>query len=429
VKERDSWGPLPGPADAWARVVERWTPPTLPGEAVALLDAPGRVIAVEVRSPLDSPPFDRSAMDGYAVRAADLAGVGEETREALTVVGEVRMGQPAGTALEAGQAMWVATGSMLPPGSDAVVNVERTETSTPAGEGVARVRVAGAVAVGDNVVYRGADLKRGDVVLRPGRRLRPQDVAVLASLGQTEVEVVRRPRVAVLVTGDELRAPGEALEPGQIYNSNAYALAAQVALAGGLPELWPPIPDDLDAVAGALREALARAEVVLVSGGSSVGIKDLTVQALEVIPGTEVIVHGVATRPGRPSILATAGDRLVVGIPGNPVSAIISFEMFGRPALQRLLRLSPEETAVPRGGARLVARLEAPISSTRGRQDYARVSLRAAEPGEAGVRWLASPVPGTSAILTSMVFADGLVVVPPEAAQLREGEEVEVTTF
>ncbi len=416
MQERDSWGPLPSPAEAWTRVAARWQAPHLATEQVALLEALDRVVAREVVSPLDSPPFDRSAMDGYAVRSTDLPEGPD--RPELTTAGEVPMGTAATAMLGPGQAIWVATGSMIPPGADAVVNVERTEVTAR------RLRIVGPVPPGDNIVIRAADLALGDVVLRPGRRLRPQDVAVLASLGYPMVEVVRRPRVAILLTGDELRAPGQPLAPGQIYNSNGYALAAQALRLGGQPHIVDTIPDDLAAVTNALRSAVAQAELVLISGGSSVGVKDLTVQALEALPGAEVLVHGVATRPGRPTILAIVSDCLVIGIPGNPVSAMVSFAMFGQPALQRLLRLSAEELAVPRGGAVVQARLEGEITSKRGRQDYARVALRA----EAGA-WLARPVPGASSILTSMVFADGLVIVPPNAERLRPGDEVTVTTF
>lgn len=416
MQERDSWGPLPSPAEAWARVATRWQAPHLATEQVALLEALDRVVAREVVSPLDSPPFDRSAMDGYAVRSTDLPEGPD--RPELTTAGEVPMGTAATAMLGPGQAIWVATGSMIPPGADAVVNVERTEVTA------GRLRIVGPVPPGDNIVTRAADLAQGDVVLRPGRRLRPQDVAVLASLGYPTVEVVRRPRVAILLTGDELRAPGQPLAPGQIYNSNGYALAAQALRLGGQPHIAETIPDDLAAVTNALRSAVAQAELVLISGGSSVGVKDLTVQALEALSGAEVLVHGVATRPGRPTILATVSDCLVIGIPGNPVSAMVSFAMFGQPALQRLLRLSAEELAVPRGGAVVQARLEGEITSKHGRQDYARVALRA----EAGA-WLARPVLGASSILTSMVFADGLVTVPPNAERLRPGDEVTVTTF
>lgn len=413
---------LPDPDEAWARVTTRWAVPVLPDEVVPLADALGRATAHTLESPIDSPPFDRSAMDGYAVRATDLTlrddGLGEDARPALVVAGEVPMGRAAHTALGPDQALWVATGSMIPPNADAVVNVERTATVD------GRVRVVGPVGLGDNIVRRGEDLRCGETVLEAGRRLRPQDVAVVASLGRTHVTVVRRPRVAVLPTGDELRSPGEDLGPGQIYTSNGYTLAAQVAQAGGQAEVWEPIPDDLAAVTAALREGLTRAEVVLVSGGSSVGVKDLTIPALEALEA-EIVVRGVATKPGRPTIAAIVDDRFVVGIPGNPVAAMIAFDLFGRRALERLLRLSPAELAVPRGGAHLTATLDDEIVSRRGRQDYVRVCLRT--DGAGG--WRAALAPGSSAHLRGMVQGDGLVVVPTAVERIDCGAAVIVTTF
>ncbi|HWE61409.1 MAG TPA: gephyrin-like molybdotransferase Glp [Chloroflexota bacterium] len=408
---------LPSPDVAWMRVRSRWAPPRVPDERVALLDALGRVTAQPVCSPLDSPPFDRAAMDGYAVRAGDLTP--ELSRPSLSVVGEVPMGRAAMQRVEAGEAIWVATGSMIPPGADAVVNVERTHTAP------ARVCIQGPVHPADHIVRRASAFCAGAPVLGAGHRLRPQDVAVLASLGLPEVTVVRQPRVAILVTGDELRLPEERLEPGQIYTSNGYALAAQVRLAGGVVALWPLIPDDLHAITAALDEALAQAELVLISGGSSVGTKDLTIQALEATTGAAVLVHGVAARPGRPTIVATVGDRLVIGIPGNPMAAMIAFLMFGHPALELLVRLCPQAAAGTHGGRRLVARLAEDLPSQPGRQEYICVRLEAS--AEGGVR--AVPVRGSSSSLSSMLCSDGLVVVPPQADQFGMGKEVEVTVF
>jgi len=417
MEEGPASDPLPTPTQAWNLVACQWTMPEARHEATPLLEAVGRVTAHAVHSPCDSPPFDRAAMDGYAVRAADLAG--SRAGETLRVVGEVRMGQPAELDLDAGQAIWVATGSMIPPGADAVVNVERTRTVA------GQVCVEGPVKLGDHISRRASDLPKGAAVLGAGRRLRPQDAAVLASLGLAHVLVMRKPRVAILLTGDELCLPGESLAPGQIYTSNGYALAGQIAQAGGNAVVWPLLPDDLGAIVAAFQEALATADLILISGGSSVGKRDLTAQALEATAGTRLLVEGVAAKPGRPSIVATVGDRLVIGIPGNPMAAMISFAMFGEPALRALLRLSAEETAAPRGGGRLVARLTAPLTSRRGRQEYIPVRLEPA--GDRG--WGAAPVSGTSAGLAGMVYADGLITVAPEVDCLTAGKEVEVTVF
>jgi molybdopterin molybdotransferase len=405
---------LPTPDDAWSRVAERWCPPDLPIESVPLLSALGRVTAVAICSALDSPPFDRAAMDGYAVRAADV-----QRCERLRIAGAVPIGSLAETTLAEGHAISVATGSMIPRGADAVINLERTERTD------AEIEISGAVDPGDNIVRRGEDVRCGAVALSAGRRLRPQDIGLLASLGHLHVSVRRRPAVAVLTTGDELRAPGDQLGPGQIYDCNAYSLAAQVQDAGGEVRIFRRLPDDADAIAAAVREHLGEAEITLLSGGSSVGTKDLTIDVLRTIPGTDIVVDGVAAKPGRPSIVAIVSERLVIGIPGNPVAAMVAFEMFGYRAVSRLLQIHPQETAVPRSCVRLEAFLETDIPSRLGREDYARVTVRAAARGG----WLATLVQGTSSHLSSMVRADGFVVAPVGADGLRAGDLVEVTMF
>jgi molybdenum cofactor synthesis domain-containing protein len=408
---------LPTPDAAWALVGERWLPSTLPAERVDLSAACGRVLAQVVCSPLDMPPFDRAAMDGYAVQARDLDGF--RPASGLTIVGEVPMGEQALVPVLHGQAVWVATGSMIPSGADAVVNVERTSTAD------GHVHIDGPVICGDNIARRAADLGQGEAVLRAGRRLRPHDVGILASLGIPDLLVVRRPRVAVLVTGDELRLPGARLEPGQIYTSNGYALGARVRELGGEAVVWPLIPDDLGVIVATLREALTTAEIILVSGGSSVGVKDLTSSALEATAGTQILVQGVSAKPGRPSIVATVGDRLVVGIPGNPVAAMVSCAMFVEPALEWLLRLDARTRELPRSGTQLRARLGADITTCVGRQEYIFVALHA--DGMGG--WNALPVSRSAASLSSMAQADGMVVARPDIERLMAGEGVEVSVL
>lgn len=413
-----TWGDWLAPAEAWARVLSVWNPAPLPGETVPLSEAHGRVLAADVAAPADSPAFDRSAMDGYAVRAADVAAAADGAPARLTYAGDVPMGAASAVTVAPGQAVWVATGSMIPDGADGVVMVERTERDG------AVVAVSQAVAPGNNVIRRGSDLRAGDVVLAAGRRLRPHDIAALASMGVASVPVRRKPRVAIVSGGDELVTPGEPLAPGQIYDSNSYAMAAQIAAWGGEPVILPRVHDDPAEVRAALAGALARAEVVLLSGGSSVGIKDLTADAIDAAGQPGVLLHGVAMRPGRPTIVGVVGGVLVIGIPGNPVSAMVSCEVFARPALDALLGVQPSRPAGQVGASTKTGTLTERVRSQAGRQDYVRVRLDRSAEGVA-----VSPVPGGSSAIRSMVDADGLLVVPPECEALEPGEMVTVNLF
>ncbi len=413
-----AWGDWLPPHEAWARVSAAWNPSPLPAEEIGLAAALRRVLAADLRAPLDSPAFERSAMDGYAVRAADTRGAGATPVE-LAYVGDVPMGAAATVTVGAGQAAWVATGSMLPRGADGVIMVERTARD---GE---RVRLTQEVHPGDNVTPRGADLRAGDVVLRAGQRLRPQDVAVIASMGLATVPLRRPPRVAIVSGGDELVAPGEPLGPGQIYDSNSFAMAAQVEEWGAIPVTLPRVADRPEAVEEALRRGMREAEIVLLSGGSSVGLKDLTATAIDAVGTPGVVVHGLAMRPGRPTIAGVVDGTLVVGIPGNPVSAMVACEVLARPAIEALLGIEPARVAGVVGEYAISGRLAATVRSQAGRQDYVRVRLERDPDGMLQVY----PVPGGSGIIRSMVDANGLLVVPPERDVLERGETVEVRLF
>ncbi len=420
------WGDWLPPADAWQRVLAAWGPPSpLAAQEVALAMALGRVLSTDVRAPVDSPLFDRSAVDGYAVRSADAATASPEAPARLAYVGEVAMGTGSTVTVGPGQAVWVATGAMLPTGADGVIMVERTAREAET------VLLRQAVFGGDNVVRRGADLRAGDLVLRAGHTVRPQDVAVLASMGLAAVAVRPRPRVAIIAGGDELVSPGQPLGPGQIYDANSYAMAAQIEAWGGEPHIMPRVPDQPEAVQAALRQAVSEAQLVLLSGGSSVGVKDLSAEAIDAVGTPGVVVHGVAMRPGRPTLAGVVDGVLVVGIPGNPVSAMVACEVFARPAVETLLGVVPARVAGVTGDGIVTGRLTARVASQHGRQDYVRVRL--VQDGDAdgtgNTRLAVEPVPGGSGVIRSMVDADGLLIVPPDRADLEAGETVEVRLF
>jgi len=405
-----AFGELLTPAEARARFARACTPHPVGTEWVQLLQAFGRVLAEEIRAQADLPPFDRSTVDGYAVRAGDTEVASKGEPVPLRLAGEVLMGRPAGLRLGAGEAARIPTGGALPEGADAVVMQEHAVRRD------GTVYVEQRVAPGENLVRRGEDLRAGDLVLRPGRRLRPPDVGLLAGLNHPEVEVYLRPKVAVVVTGDELVTPGREAGPGQIYDMNTYTLTGLLQDSGALPVPYGIVGDSLQRVVERAKAAHRHADAVILAGGSSVGERDVVTDAIAALGEPGIIVRGVAIRPGKPTILAVANGKPVFGLPGNVVSAMVVYEQFVRPVVEALGGLRRERPIGRAVRARLAQRLVA-----REREDHVRVTLVERE----GALW-ATPLPGGSAIMTSMVLADGLVVVPAQTA-LEEGAEVEVT--
>jgi molybdopterin molybdotransferase len=385
-------------AEARTLVLEAVSP--LPAEDVALEGALGRVLAEDVESAIAVPPFDSSAMDGYAV----IAGAAAE----LEVVAEARAGHPAAAAVHEGQAIAISTGAAVPEGATAVVPVERTEAADR------RVRVPD-TEVGANIRRSGEDVAAGEVVLEAGEVLRPAALGVAASVGRASVRCTRRPRVALLVTGDELTAPGQPLEPGGIYSSNGFALAGQVEQEGATLTATERVADSAEATRAALARGLEGADVVVVSGGVSVGPHDHVKDALAAL-GVEETFWGVSLRPGKPTWFGTAPKTLAFGLPGNPVSAMVTFHLFVRPALAALQGADPDTT-------RTSALLAQPVRRNPRREQAVRVRLEAGDGG-----WLASPTKDAqgSHVLTSMLGADALALIAPGEGDAPAGERVEV---
>lgn len=408
----------------WHEALDREVTPVPAAETgVDLAAALGRVLAAPVCAPEDVPGFDRSTVDGFAVRAADTFGASEALPAYLDLAEPVVMGAAAVRLLVPGAAAPVATGGMLPPGADAAVMIEHCETLPDGQLAVNRPAVPG-----ENVIARGEDVRAGELVLEAGHALRPQDLGVLAAVGIGHVPVRRRPRVAVLSTGDELVGLDERPGPGQVRDINGPALLGLIAQGGGIGHLCGIVPDQAEELALRSAAALAEADMLVVSGGSSIGSRDYVAQAIERLGRPGVLVHGVAMRPGKPTVLAVAGGKPVLGLPGHPASALVVFWLFGLPALARLAgRRAEGDRARLRPAVR--ARLGRNLASAPGREDYYRVALawdqRADETGE----WRAEPVFGKSGLVSTLVRGDGLVRVPPERDGLAAGEEVEVVLF
>ena len=409
------------PADEARRILFETSPVGL--ERVALREAGGRVLAAALRAPEDLPTGRRSVMDGYAVRGADVRDASELMSVTLALVGTVPMGEVFAGAVAAGEAVAISTGGFLPEGTDAVVMIENT-SSTAESEGPGRsVEISRAVAAGANVIQAGEDLAAGADLLPAGRRLRPQDLAALATFGVAEVSVYRRPRVAVLSTGNELCDPWSTPLPGQVRDANQYVLGAQVEAAGCLPTYGGIVRDDAQALREAVARALAEHDALILSGGSSVGTKDVAAEAMRELASPGVLFHGIDIRPGKPTLFARAGARPIVGMPGFPTSSLIVFDAFIRPMLWRL----GGEVGRPTWAARRSARIAKAQASVVGREDYLRVRLveRGGDPADL---W-AEPLVGGSAAISNVVFADGLVRVEATSAGLKVGDPVEVLTY
>jgi len=383
--------------EALKRILERVTP--LEPEAVTLAAAAGRVLAEDARAVVDLPPFPSSAMDGFAVRSEDTPG-------RLPVVARIAAGRPAPRPLEVGEAMAIATGGVVPAGADSVIPLEYVVDHDN------EVEIPTAVVQGDNVRPRGGDVAAGDVVVPHGARLRAAQIGALAAAGLDGVVVARRPRVAVLATGTELRRPGETLGPGEVYEANGVLLATALASAGADVDTLPAVADDESSHRGALERGLA-ADVLVTSGGVSVGPHDLVRRILAEL-GVEEVFWGIAVKPGKPLAFGVRASTLVFGLPGNPVSSLVGAEVFVRPAL-----LALQGAKVP-GPVFFEGRLAAAVRRNSHRDEFVRATSAASENGV-----LLDPVRGQeSHMIARAAAADALVLAPRGEGELGAGESV-----
>lgn len=398
--------------------------PTVYSERVRVADALDRVLAQAATAPHELPTFVRSTVDGYAVAATDTHGATQGLPAYLDVVAEVPMGARAGFALGPGQAALVHTGGMVPAGADAVVMVEQTHRAGgPMFGGVAlepgfepyAIEVYRPVAAGESCIQPGEDVRAGEVVLAAGHTLRPQDIGGLLAVGITEVWAARRPRVGIVSQGDEVVPPEQEPGPGQVRDINSYTLAGYVRRAGGIPLNYPIAPDTQEAIDAAVRRAFDESDLVVITAGSSVSYRDLTANAINRLGQPGVLVHGVAIRPGKPTILAMCEGKPVFGLPGNPVSCINIFQRFVTPTIRLAMGAAPLPVhSVP-------ARLDRNIPAASGRADFVRVRLE-----ERGGEMWAVPVFGKSNLIFVLVRSEGIVEVPLNSNGIPAGTQVTV---
>jgi len=384
-------------------------------EDVLLEAAVGRILAEDVHAAGNLPGFARSTVDGYAVRAASTFGASESSPALFTVVGAVAMGEVPQVAVAAGEAARIATGGMLPPGADGVVMLEHAESLDDVS-----IEVVRSVAPGQNLIAAGEDFENGARVAAVGRRLRPQDMGVLAAFGRTRVKAFRQPVVGIISTGDEI-VPAEATPgPAQIRDVNRYTLAGLVAQTGALPVAFGIVGDEFQSLHAACRRALEQCDMVLISGGSSVGARDFSVEVISAFAGAELLVHGIAISPGKPTILAKVFGKALWGLPGHVVSSMIVFSRIVRPVLLHIGGLA----APTAEDIRIPARLNRNVASAQGRTDFVRVRLLHREN-----EWRAEPILGKSGLINTMVKSDGVIEIGKNIEGLDEGARVEVILF
>ncbi len=383
-------------------------------ETVATGEALGRVLAAPIRASEPLPPFDRSTVDGYAVQAKDTFGASSSLPAYLKLLGEIKMGEAASRELEGRGAILIHTGGMIPQGANAVVMLENTQAI-----GNDEIEVHKPVAVGENILKRGEDVGTDELVISAGTRLQPAEIGGLMALGITEVSVHPRIQVGIISTGDEVVPPDAEPGPGQVRDVNTHTLRALVETLGGSSRIYGIVPDDYDALFDTVTGAHRENDIVLITAGSSVSARDMSVDVIQALGAPGVLVHGIAVKPGKPTILAVAEGVPVIGLPGNPVSALVVGGLILRPLFAHLMGLS-EAQPTPT----VTARLAANVASQTGREDYQPVRLI-----REGGLWIAEPVHGRSNLIFTLVRSVGMVRIPPESTGLEAGADVEVMLF
>ena len=383
-------------------------------ESVPLAEALARVLAHDVVAAVDAPPFDRSNVDGFALRAADTIGAGDASPKVFRLNAEViACGDAPTLEVAPGTATAIATGGVIPRGADSVVMIEQTEVLE---DGAPRIELRRAAAPGQFISYAGSDIARGETLLRRGTRIGSREVGMLAACGLPVVDVVRKPKVAVLSTGDELVAPGSPLKPAGVYDSNGAIIAAAVTEAGGEPMALGAFPDDTAALEKAVRAALTQADMVVLSGGTSKGAGDLSHAIVSNLGPPGILVHGVALKPGKPLCLGVVGDKPIVVLPGFPTSAIFTFHAFVAPVIRAKAGLPPQAAET------LTARVPMRIASELGRKEFVLVSLIDTADGP-----VAFPTAKGSGSVTSFSQADGFLEIDALATSLDADSQVQVT--
>jgi len=418
------------PDEARALLLSHLPKPTIDSESIDVSSSLDRVLAEDVLAPHPLPEFQRTTVDGYAVRARDTFGATDSLPAYLTLIGEVPMGDAPAFEIGQGQCASIHTGGMLPNGADAVVMLEYTQQTQPR-EGsetfasLGEIEIFRAVADGENVIRVGEDVAQGQLILPRGRVIRPAEIGGLLALGITSVRVAKKIRVGLISTGDEVIDPSQSPRPGQVRDINSYTLGALVEKSGGTAKRYGIFADQFEVLKEAAAKALSECDVVVITAGSSASTRDMTADVIRSLGAPGVLVHGINTRPGKPTILGVCNGKAVIGLPGNPVSALVNGYLFVVPVIEKLLG------ALPKVKATVLARLTVNLPSQAGREDWWPVKLNESPSpnsgrGARGEGYSAEPIFGKSNLIFTLASAGGLLRIPPDATGLSAGEIVEV---
>jgi len=408
------------PAEALELILHCISGESLSFEKLRIEECYGRILANDIASQEDLPAFTRSTVDGYALNSADTFGAKETSPAYITVKHEIFMGTAPEFSIKRAEAAKIPTGGMLPNGTDSVVMLEHVQVVSSD-----MIEVIRAATPGENVIQKGEDIQRGKVILKKGRRLRPQDTGALAGIGITEIEIIKKPVVSILSTGDEIAPANSVLKLGQIRDINSYTLSGLIIDCGGIPVKKGIFKDDYSILKNAIIEALDSTDIVLISGGTSAGTKDMTADIINDIgknydAKNGVLFHGVSLKPGKPMIGGMINNKPVLGLPGHPAAIVVCFDLFIRPIMEKLMGISQNKLSFKTAAAKMARG----IASAAGREDHIRVYIE-----EKDRELFAFPVLGKSGLITTLVKADGIVVIPHAKLGLDAGEEVIVKLF
>jgi molybdopterin molybdotransferase len=414
------------PDEARALLLSHLSTPPIDTETIDVPSALGRVLATDITSPHPLPEFPRSTVDGYAVQAKDTHGASDSLPAYLNLIGEIPMGDVPPFEVRAGECGLIHTGGMLPKGADAIVmleNTQRTRRDVQLGVPAEEIEIFRAVADGENVIRIGEDVIEGQLILPKGSRIRPAEIGGLMALGISRVDVRKNIRVGLISTGDEIIDPDQKPRPGQVRDINSYTLGALVEKNGGIAVRFGIIADRFQELKEAAAQALDECDMVLITAGSSASTRDMTADVIRLLGEPGVLVHGINTRPGKPTILGVCGGKAVIGLPGNPVSALVNGYLFVVPVIEKLLG------SLPKPKPTVIARLTVNLASQAGREDWwpTRLLFSPVERGALGVsELLADPIFGKSNLIFTLTAADGLLRIPPDATGLSAGDMVHV---
>jgi len=412
------------PDDARTLLLSHLSPPKIVSESIAVSSSLGRFTASDIIAPHPLPDFPRTTVDGYAVRARDTFGASDSLPAYLTLVGEVPMGDAPAFEIGAGQCALIHTGGMLPKGADAVVMLEYTQKTGTGGSRSApaeEIEIFKSVADGENLIRIGEDVAQGQLVIPKGTLIRPAEIGGLMALGITSIQAAKRPRVGLLSTGDEVIDPRQTPRYGQVRDINSYTLGALVEKTGGEAIRYGIFSDSFQVLQEAAAKALSECDVIIITAGSSASTRDMTAEVIRTLGEPGVLVHGINTRPGKPTILGVCNGKVVIGLPGNPVSALVNGYLFVVPVIESLLGAQPKPKAT------VQAKLTVNLPSQAGREDWWPVKLLPSPLGRGQADgFFAEPIFGKSNLIFTLASADGLLRIHPDATGLSAGEMVEV---